>query len=220
MLPKNEWWAVIAAYNDRIFPLQWIGVGIMIILTLYLMFGEEKKANIGLKIFLGSVNLWIAIGFFFMSEGFPLPLRISQGSLFVVIGILTLVDIKRKRFVFQFPKEGLSKVFFLVSMFFMLLYPFVGGMQGKAMSYWIMQGTLPCPTTAFFLILIITAKKREGRLLHILLLFWAIPFPPLVQIPKYGVYEDGIMFLIGLVGLGILISDLIKNSKRTKMLEV
>ncbi len=213
MLAKNEWWAVITTYNERIFPFQWITLVVMCLLTLNLMYGEEKKANIVIKAFLGVVNLWIGIGFFYMSSGFPVPLRLSQGSLFVLIGILTLMDIKKKSFVFLYPESGLSKGFFIVGMLFMALYPFVGAIQGKDMSAWIIQGTLPCPTTAYFLILIITAKKRTGRLLHILLLFWAIPFPPVVQIPIYNVYEDAIMFVIGLIGLGVMVQELIKRRR-------
>ena len=40
-----------------------------------------------------------------------------------------------------------------------------------------------------------------------MLLFWAIPFPPVIQIPKYGVYEDTIMFVVGLYALVMLIKS-------------
>jgi hypothetical protein len=42
---------------------------------------------------------------------------------------------------------------------------------------------------------------------YLLLLFWAIPFSPFIQIPKYGFYEDGIMFAIGVYSLIWLLKD-------------
>jgi hypothetical protein len=44
-------------------------------------------------------------------------------------------------------------------------------------------------------------------MLHILLLFWAIPFAPLIQIPRYGVYEDTIMLTAGICSLVMLVRN-------------
>jgi len=213
MLAKNEWWLVITSYNERIFPLQWIILIFLILLTLYLLVGDKRIANRTIKVTLGTINLFIGIVFFMMSQGFPLKLRMSQGLLFVGIGVLLIWDLYKNNYEFQFPKEGWKRSFFIIGMLLMMLYPFAGLLQGKNMNHSIVQGTLPCPTTAYTLILIITASKRKGRLLYGCLLFWAIPFPVLVQIPKYGVYEDGIMFAIGLVGLGVLIYEFVKESR-------
>jgi hypothetical protein len=134
-------------------------------------------------------------------------------------GLLTLLDLKYNKYTFDYPKLGWKRIFFIVGMLLMCVYPLVGFIHGKPMTQWIIQGTLPCPTTAYFLILIITASKRDGLLLYGLLLFWAIPFPPLVQIPMYGVCEDGIMFGIGLVGLGMLIKNLVDRQHKTVSLK-
>ena len=160
---------------------------------------------------------FIGIRFFFLSEGFPLGLRISQGILFLFIAFLMGVDLKQNKLQFQFPQERWKRSFFIFGFIMIFVYPFAGGFLGKEMSYWIMPGTLPCPTTAYALLLFITAKRRNNKLLFLLLLIWAVPFPPLVQIPKYQVYEDGIMFVLGLIGLVLLIRDISKSykSKRT-----
>ncbi|MCG8409675.1 MAG: DUF6064 family protein [Bacteroidales bacterium] len=94
----------------------------------------------------------------------------------------------------------------------MMIYPFFGGFLGREMQFWIMPGTLPCPTVAYTLLLFITAKRRDNIILFFLLLVWAVPFPPLVQIPKYKVYEDSIMFVLGLIGSVFLI----KKKKKKK----
>ena len=212
MLSKNDWWEVITTYNESIFPLQWIGLIVIVCITSYLMFGAERKANIIIKTCLMAMNGFIGIRFFFLSDGFPLGLRISQGVLFLSIAFLVGLDFKLNKLQFQFPQDGWKRIFFIFGSIMMLVYPFFGGILGKEMRYWIMPGTLPCPTTAYMLLLFITAKKRDNKLLFFLLLVWAVPFPPLVQIPKYQVYEDGIMFALGLIGLVFLIKDI--NTKK------
>jgi predicted pyridoxine 5'-phosphate oxidase superfamily flavin-nucleotide-binding protein len=216
MLSKTEWWEVIATYNESIYPLQWVGLLVLISITLYLMYGKEEKANLIIKASLFIMNAFIGIRFFFTSEGFPLPLRISQGMLFVSIALLIGLDLKMNKLQFQFPRNGWKKILFIIGMVVMMIYPFVGGLSGKEMSYWIVPGTLPCPTTAYALLLFITAKKRENRLLFLLLLIWAIPFPPLVQLPKYQVYEDSIMFLLGLIALPLFIWDVAMKIRSMK----
>ncbi|WP_113675318.1 DUF6064 family protein [Vallitalea guaymasensis] len=219
MLSKIEWWEVIATYNESIFPLQWIGLLVMVCITGYLMFEKGKKANIIIKATLLTINVFIGIRFFFLSEGFPLPLRISQGILFLSIALLIGLDIKNNKLQFQFPKKGWKRAFFVIGIMMMMIYPFVGGILGKEMRYWIMPGTLPCPTTAYTLLLFITAKRRNNKLLFFLLLVWAVPFPPLVQIPKYHVYEDGIMFILGLIGLVFFIKDIIAKKGNSETWE-
>lgn len=50
-------------------------------------------------------------------------------------------------------------------------------------------------------ILLAASLPRVNKVLYVLLLFWAIPFAPLIQIPRYGVYEDAIMFCVGINAL-------------------
>jgi hypothetical protein len=42
-------------------------------------------------------------------------------------------------------------------------------------------------------------------LMLVSLLVWAIPFPILIQLPKFGVYEDAIMLLTGLYAVAMLV---------------
>lgn len=214
MLPKNEWWKVISTYNEGIFPLQWIGLIIIVCITTYLVFGDHKRANNMIKVYLMGMNGFIGIRFFFLSEGFPAGLRIGQGILFLTIAFLMGADLKLKKLEFQFPKKGWKRILFVVGIVsIVIVYPLVGALLGKEMNNWIMLGTLPCPTTAYALLLFITAKERNNKSLFLLLLIWAVPFPPLVQIPKYQVYEDGIMFVLGLIGVVFFINDIVKRKK-------
>ena len=83
----------------------------------------------------------------------------------------------------------------------------------------IIPGIYPCPTTALALILISGNIRKIDWKIFILLLIWAIPFPIFIQIPQFGVYEDGIMLLIGLYSLGLWIFEYIKIKNQKKLKE-
>jgi hypothetical protein len=68
-----------------------------------------------------------------------------------------------------------------------------------------MPGTFPCPTTALGLLLLTTALPQVDKIIYILLLFCAIPFTPFIQISRYGVYEDAILFAAGIYSLVLLL---------------
>lgn len=87
----------------------------------------------------------------------------------------------------------------------MIGYPLAGLLHGHPLSKWLIPGSFPCPTTALALVFIANASPVWLHPLHWvtfgLLLPWAIPFPPLIQIPKFGVFENGIMLASGLFAL-------------------
>ena len=62
----------------------------------------------------------------------------------------------------------------------------------------IVPGSFPCPTTALALLMLTFALPRADKVAYGLLLLWAVPLPPFIQIPKYGVYEDAIMLGVGI----------------------
>jgi hypothetical protein len=58
---------------------------------------------------------------------------------------------------------------------------------------------------ALSLLLLTTALPQVDRVIYILLLICAIPFTPFVQIARYGVYEDTILFATGIYSLVLLV---------------
>lgn len=48
------------------------------------------------------------------------------------------------------------------------------------------------------LVILSMSLPKVNKAPYVLLLVWAIPFAPLVQIPQFRVYEDVIMFVIGI----------------------
>jgi len=129
------------------------------------------------------------------------------GFLFIVVSVLFVVDLFRKKMLFSFPNAAWRKYVTLGLMLLVFCYPLFGIAFGRSYLSLITPGTFPCPTTALALVLLTTTLPRVDKVIYIILLFWAIPFPPLIQIPKYGVYEDTIMFAIGIYSLVVMVQN-------------
>lgn len=215
MLSSEKWWGVISNYNQNIFPLQFVVLFIGIAIVAYLFLKPEGKGGVLLKGYFGLCNLWIGIVFFnIMGKDFPTPFKQIQGALFIIIGILFIVDIFTKQTVFQIPQNKNAKSVTVLLLLTVLVYPVIGVIAGRPLERLIFPGTLPCATTAFALVLLSSSVKRANKPIYILLLIWAIPFPPLIQIPKYHVYEDSIMFLVGIYALAVILIYIYNTKKR------
>ena len=207
MLESHDWWEVISAYNIAVYPLQIMSIIGIIVVLLYLIYGNNSRANIVAKIFFGVSYIWIGIVFFILSKGFPVPAKYIQGGAFIFIGLLFFKDISSNKIKLVFPVSGVKRTLSIIFLLLIGLYPVIGIIAGRASSYLIYPGTLPCATTAFVLVLLSVSLPNIDKLIYILLLFWAIPFPPFIQLPKYHVYEDSIMFIIGVYSLFVWISS-------------
>jgi hypothetical protein len=210
MLQTNEWWAVLQNYNLTIFPIQ-IGFYLLAIAVLAVFFTQpESTAN---RVIKGSFVLafgWIGIVFFLLL-GQELPAYILQAILFLSLSLLFAVDFFANTYQFSVPPAGWRRVLTIIGFGLVMAYPLLATILGRPVSRWIIPGTFPCPTVGLALIFMATTFPIKQRWLYLftigLLLLWAIPFPIMIQLPKYGVYEDGIMLLMGLYSLGILIRN-------------
>jgi len=215
MISSQDWWNVIRNYGQSIYPTQIIVMIVGIVAVIYLVFGSKSKSNVLMKAYLGICNLWIGIGFFIvLGKGFPSPLKQVQGVLFIVIGILFVIDIFTKKSNLTFNKLGSRKYLNLGFLFVIFCYPLVGVLLGRSINELIFPGTFPCATAALALVLLTNSIKKVNLLLYILLLIWAIPFPALIQIPQFHVYEDSIMFLIGVYALSVLMVSVIRLRRK------
>ena len=214
MLDSASWWQVMKDYNDAIAPFQWVLYMLCIGVFVAFLLMKEKQGNALVQGFLGVVNLWIGIFFFVvLGKGFKPPMNYSQGFLFVSIGLLFLFDLVRGKIRFGVPENKTWRMVWMVLMAIVFIYPWVGAMQGKPMNEWIFPGTFPCPTTAMGLVMMMSSMKRSNKVLWVLFLIWALPFPPMVQIPNYGVYEDGILFSMGVLSMILFVVELFRRKK-------
>jgi hypothetical protein len=204
MLPANEWWGILGAYGAAVWPSQVLFFLTGLILTLFLFRSRKPIWSLLMKLYLAFSFGWISL-VFFLILGKGLAGSLFFSALFMVIAILFAADSFRQRMVFQLPENSRQNKLALSLMLIVLCYPVIGAALGRPTQEMIVPGTFPCPTTAMALVLLTTSLPRVDKLLYILLLFWAIPFAPFIQIPKYGVYEDTIMFGVGIYSLVMLL---------------
>lgn len=215
MITASDWWVGLTNYNISLFPLQPIVMVLATALTLLLLFKPCKATSTAMKVFLASSMLLNGIVFFIvLGTKLPSPLKYFQGGLFIAIGILLVIDVFTNWSALQFPSKGIRRNITYILLILTALYPVVGLLRGHDFMQLIYPGTVPCGSTAFALIILAASLPKVNKVPYVLLLVWAIPFAPLIQIPKFKVYEDAIMFVVGIYAL---ISLLINRYTKKKM---
>lgn len=214
MITASDWWVGLTNYNISLFPLQPIVMVLATALTLLLLFKPCKATSTAMKVFLASSMLLNGIVFFIvLGTNLPSPLKYFQGSLFIAIGILLVIDIFTNWSTLQFPSKGTKRNITYILLILTALYPVWGLLRGHSFMQLIYPGTVPCGSTAFALIILTASLPKVNKVPYVLLLIWAIPFAPLIQIPKFRVYEDAIMFVVGIYALVMLISTSLHKEK-------
>ena len=208
MITAEEWWSIIEVYGARIWPAQAVFYIVAILLTGWILLKPGRVQNWFTKLYLSIAFAWNGMVFFLIlakditgdSYG-----NYFFGSIFIIVSVLFALDLFRQKMQFSLPAAGWHKYATLVLMLLVFCYPLFGIAFGHHFASLIIPGTFPCPTTALGLLMLTTALPRVDKIAYILLLLWAIPFPPFIQIPKYGVYEDAIMFVSGVYSLILLL---------------
>ena len=208
MIPAQEWWSIIEAYGARIWPAQIVFYIVALLLMAWLLFKPGRIQSTCTKLYLTIAFAWIGIVFFLIlakditghSYG-----NYCFGSLFIIVSILFAVDLFRQKMQFSLPPSGWRTYATVVLLILVFCQPLFSIALGRSSASLVMPGTIPCPTTALGLLVLTTALPRVDKIAYILLLLWAIPFPPLINLPKYGVYEDTIMFFCGVYSLIVLV---------------
>jgi hypothetical protein len=210
MISRDEFWRIMEAYGAAIRPAQIVFyiAGILIVGWLFLKPGRPQTFLA--KLYLSLAFVWTGIAFYFVlardmagdSNG-----NYVFGSVFIIISVLFAVDLFRQNMQFSLPTIGWQKYTTLTLMLLVFCYPLFGVAFGHSFASLIMPGTFPCPTTALGLLLLTMALPQVDKVIYILLLICAIPFTPFVQIARYGVYEDVILFATGIYSLVLLLKQ-------------
>jgi hypothetical protein len=208
MILPEQWWSIMGAYGLKIWPAQIFFYIVAILLIGWLLFKPGRVQNWLTTLYFSIAFAWNGIVFFLILAKDITGVSYGNyffGSIFIIVSVLFAVDLFRKKMQFSLPAAGWRKYATLALMLLVFCYPLFGIAFGHHFPNLIILGTFPCPTTALGLLVLTTALPRVNKIAYILLLFWAIPFPPLIQIPKYGVYEDAIMFVSGVYSLILLL---------------
>lgn len=208
MIPREEFWSVMEAYGAGIWPVQIIFYVAALLCVGWLFLKPGRRQSLCAKLYLSIAFLWNGILFFLIlakdmagrSYG-----NYFNGSLFLIVSALFAVDLFRRKMQFALPAGGWRRYATLVLMLLVFCYPLFGMALGHGSTSLMMPGTFPCPTTALGLLLLTTALPQVDKIIYALLLFCAIPFTPFLQIARYGVYEDTILFATGIYALVLLV---------------
>lgn len=207
MITAQEWWNIINLYSTQIWPIQAIFYVIAIFITIWFLLKPGRVLDNVIKLYLLISFAWIGIAFFMILAKDITGHTYGNyffGIIFIIVSILFGFDLFKKKMHFSLPTNKLQKKITVILMLLVLCYPVIGIILRHHLFELIIVGTYPCPTTAYGLIMITTAFPQVNKIAYIILLLWAIPFAPFIQIPQYGVFEDIIMFIVGVYGLCML----------------
>jgi len=181
---------------------------IAIVLIAWLFLKSSKLSNALVKLyFVFSFGLSGPLFFMvFYSKSSGLVESYFMGSLFAVVAILFAVDIFRQKIVFHLVQANWQRWVTLILTLLVFCYPLFSIALGHYFPRILFPGTLPCPTTTIALVLLTTALPRVDKIIYFILLFFSILSAAFFDIPKYGVYEDGIMLGIGIYSLVMLVT--------------
>jgi hypothetical protein len=208
MVTRDEFWNIMKAYSARIWPTQIIFYIAAILFVVWIFLKSGKSQNVFIKLYLSVAFAWNGIMFYMiLAKGLAGESHGNYvlGSLFILVSVLFVVDVFRQKMQFSLPVVGWRKYATLLLMMLVFCYPLFGMRSGQDFTSLIMPGTFPCPTTALGLLLLTIALPQVDKIIYILMLFFALPFTQFFQIAKYGVYEDIILFTIGIYSLVLLV---------------
>ena len=208
MIPRDEFWRVMQAYGASIWPTQIVFYIAGILLVGWLFLKSGRPQILLAKLYLSIAFAWNGIAFYMILARDMAGGSYANyvfGSVFIIVSVLFAADLFRQKMQFSLPTVRWRRYATLMLMLLVLCYPLFGMAFGHGFTSLIMPGTFPCPTTALGLLLLTMALPRADRVIYTLLLICAIPFTPFVQIARYGVYEDTILFAAGVYSLGLLL---------------
>jgi hypothetical protein len=196
------------AYGARIQPVQIVFYIAAVLLVGWLFIRPGRIQTLVTKLYLSMAFAWNGIAFYFVlardmaggSYG-----NYVFGSVFIIVAVLFAVDLFRQKMRFSLPTVRWQRYATLVLTLLVFCYPLFGVVLGHSSASLIMPGAFPCPTTALGLLLLTMALPQVDKTIYLLLLVCAIPFTPFVQIARYGVYEDTILFTTGVYSLVLLL---------------
>lgn len=208
MISIEEWRRIMNGYGASIWPAQIVFFAVAIVLAALTMLKPGRVQDILIKLYLAVSFAWNGIMFFLIhARGLTGSLygNFLYCAIFMLVSALFAVDIFRRRMSFSLPSTRWQKHATIVLLVLVFCYPLVGKFLGHPATRLLFPGTVGCPTTALALVLMTTSLPRVDRTAYIVLLFFAIPATPFLQIARYGVYEDGIMLGSGIYALILLI---------------
>ena len=204
-IPFNieEFLGILGAYNQTIFPLQWIGY-LLGLVVIYFVF---RPSRIGDRIISGVLAMyWLGMGVGYHLQWFTLinPAAYLFGIAFIIQGMWFLyAGILRPQIHFGFTPSipGFAGLVFIL--YAMSVYPLLNIWFGHEYPAMPLFGSAPCPTTIFTFGLLVLARTRLPYYLLVIPFLWSlIGVSAALQL---GMWEDLGLVIAGLVGAMLVI---------------
>lgn len=199
----EQFFNIFEQYNLAVYPMQFV-LNALALVCLVLIFFRGKHIGRIISTILAFLWLWMGIvyhiGFFSQINRAAYAfggLFIIQGGLFLVVGTL------RNKITLQIQPTWGRWVGAFFILYALLLYPLIGYFVGHVYPQSPTFG-LPCPTTIFTLGLLLMASKSFPRYLIIVPVIWS--FIGFTAVLSFGVWEDGMLLIAGLVSLIVVLS--------------
>lgn len=187
----DQFYQVFERYNSTIFPAQLIFL-ILGVAALFLILSEKSYKS---KLTTGFIGiLWVWSGLIYHIAFFSETNKAAYlfGLIFIIQGILILINAVNNRLVFSFKLESRMYFGLFFILFGLIIYPTIGVFIHGTTNPIISLG-LPCPTTIFTLGFFMLTNTRFPRYLLIIPSLWAIV--GLGAAINFGIYQD-LMILI------------------------
>lgn len=202
ILDTNLFWNNIGNFNSRFQTLHYCWIAVSIVLILIVFLKPNRLYNNILKLFLGVSFLFNGTVFFCFLHSHPLG-RFFYGPLFILIGLLFIIDIFKGTLIIKFPTGKLLRSITCGGLILFYIYPLLGMLLGRSFPHLCMPMNA-CPLTVMAILLSAAAWPALNRTILFLLIPWGI-----LGLPKalgmYGCYEDVILFLAGVYAIAILV---------------
>ena len=191
-----EFFEVFAAYNQAVFPVQFILIGLSLV-GLYLLIRRKKEAGKYVNGFLALLWLWMAIVYHLVFFSSINPAAILFGVLFIVQGgIFLLYGFYRNRISYRIEHNVYGVAGMSMIVYSILLYPLLGWWNGHIYPASPTFG-LPCPTTIFtFGILLFSISRLPWFILIIPVIWSIVGFSAALN---FGMMEDGGLLIAGIL---------------------
>jgi hypothetical protein len=197
----DQFFQVIEKYNAGIFPTQ-ILITLLTAAAFMLIFSTKNYKNFLIGSFLGI--LWIWIGWVYHLSYFTAinPAAHGFGWIFIIQGILTLLETFRKRLLFDFKQNMTNYTGFFLILFGLVIYPLVSYFDGDSWRRTISMG-LPCPSTILTFGFFMLTMVKFPKYLLIIPSLWSLLGVSAAM--NFGVYQDFMLLIAALIADLVLV---------------
>jgi hypothetical protein len=207
----EQFFDVIEKYNRSVFPFQWLifvaGIGCLVLLHTR---WPAKDRLIGS--FLGILWIWTGIAYHFSYFSSINKAAFVFGSLFILQGLLILVDsMFTKKLVFSFTPNLRGYLGYFFILYGLIIYPVISSLTCDTVAKTIILG-LPCPSTILTFGFFILVRERFPKYLLVIPSLWAVVGVSAAL--HIGVIQD-LMIIIAAIAANIF--HLIRKKERTHL---